>query len=46
MSIIRPLGIPKIKALGLNNTGGLENSLEKSLSIRYISCERKGILLI
>lgn len=29
MKTITKLGIPKIKALGLNNTGGLENSLEK-----------------
>lgn len=45
MKTITNLGIPKIKALGLNNTNGIDNSQKKSLSIRYISCDQKGILL-
>jgi|GEM_PF-1189666 len=31
MSIIKPLGIPKIKALGLNNTGGIDKSVQKKV---------------
>ncbi|MEG0851746.1 glycoside hydrolase family 19 protein [Chryseobacterium schmidteae] len=42
MKTITKLGIPKIKALGLNNTGGLENSLEKSLNIRYLSFKEES----
>lgn len=45
MSTVKALGIPKIKPLGLNNLQGVENSPQKSLSIKYISCERKGISL-
>lgn len=45
MSRIKALEIPTIKALGLNNKEGNENPLQKSLSIKYISCEEKGISL-
>lgn len=45
MKYIQPVKIPKIKALGLNNTNGVENPPLKSLSTRYISCEQKGISL-
>lgn len=40
MSTIKALGIPKIKALGLNNTGGIDKSQQKSLSIIYKSCSK------
>lgn len=40
MSKIKALGIPKIKAIGLNNTNGIENPLEKSLTIKYVSCQQ------
>ncbi|MCY0968971.1 glycoside hydrolase family 19 protein [Chryseobacterium wangxinyae] len=40
MSTIKALGIPKIKALGLNNTGGIDKSQQKSLSIIYKSCAK------
>ncbi|MDR2205862.1 MAG: hypothetical protein LBE36_06885 [Flavobacteriaceae bacterium] len=46
MNKIKALGIPKIKALGLNNLRGVENPPQKSLSIRYVSCEQKGISLL
>lgn len=39
MNTIKALGIPKIKALGLNNLQGLEN-LDKYLSIKYLSCDK------
>lgn len=40
MSTIKALGIQKIKALGLNNTEGIDNSQQKSLSIIYKSCSK------
>ena len=40
MSTVKALGIPKIKALGLNNTGGIDKSQQKSLSIIYKSCAK------
>jgi hypothetical protein len=40
MSTIKALGITKIKALGLNNTGGIDKSQQKSLSIIYKSCAK------
>lgn len=45
MKYIQPVKIPKIKALGLNNLEGVENPLQKSLIVKYISCEQKGIIL-
>lgn len=46
MKQITKLGISKIKALGLENVEGVENSKNKSLSIDYVSCKSKGISII
>ena len=43
MSIIKPLGIPKIKALGLNNTDGVENPQQKNLKITFLEAKLKGL---
>lgn len=45
MKPIKALGIPKIKALGLENTGCMENPPQKSLSIQYISCSKDQKLI-
>ncbi|SEN01008.1 Type VI secretion system (T6SS), amidase effector protein 4 [Chryseobacterium taichungense] len=45
MSIIKPLGIPKVKALGLKNINGIVKTQSKSLSIKYISCSKDDKLI-
>jgi hypothetical protein len=40
MNPIKKLEVPKIKALGLNNTGGADKSQKKSLNITYKSCSK------
>ncbi|MDR2205206.1 MAG: N-acetylmuramoyl-L-alanine amidase [Flavobacteriaceae bacterium] len=45
MNKIKALGIPKIKALGLNNLSGVENPPQKSLKIRYLSFVDNGFFL-
>ena len=40
MSTIKPLGISKIKALGLSNIDGIDKLQKKSLSITYKSCSK------
>lgn len=45
MKYIQPIKAPKTKALTLNNLQGKDNTIEKSLSIKYISCEQKEFSL-
>ncbi|UIR57868.1 hypothetical protein LZQ00_08615 [Sphingobacterium sp. SRCM116780] len=45
MSIIKPLGVPGIKPLGLSNTEGVENPSEKILHIKFLSFkEEEGLI--